>query len=300
MIFLTPVYIRENDPRFNKRKNYLVESIQSVRAQKEPHLQIVIDDGSPHGALADIQKMYGDGKTIFLRRERKEGDLLTCTNALNHGLNYILSSEHFTPNTPVSFLHSDDIAIHVGKREDTMQREGTSFLYSGAIIFFDGNPEGTIWDGLENLAFHKIQDFWIQGKLPYPTMTWTKKLLQGIQEFSARKYGQATILDSRVGCGEDVDIALTTFEFLNYLGETYSYFPEITAGYRIHSSSLSEIRDQRARKREENYVLIKHFGKRNLPLLHLKRFFCRPEEYLSFLFPYALKKKRTVKLEDYL
>lgn len=299
MIILTPVYIKNDDPRFKERMRYLGESISSVRKQKNPPIQIIIDDGSSEESFAEIARTYKDSRTIVLRRERRARDLLTCANALNYGLNYVLSSEEFSSDEYISFLHSDDILINLDKRVENMRREGTDFLYSDAIIFFDGNPEGILWEGLKKPKEIKPQDYWIHGKMPYLTMTWTKRFLLELSKFIAIKYNQRSLLDSQVGCGEDIDLALNSLEFLNNNGGNYEYLPEITAGYRIHANSLAEIRNKKTRKKEENFILEKHFGKSSLLSLHLLRGFYRPEEYFACLFPHALKKRKKVKLEDY-
>ncbi len=298
MIVLTPVYIKSGDSRFTQRKSYFEESMRSVRAQDESIRHIIIDDGSPKESLQEIKDKSTDCKTTFLRRERQPRDLLTCTNALNYGLDYVLSSRDVCLDESISFLHSDDLLINGMRRVQSLSQERSRFLYSDAVIFFDNNPEGIVWEGLKGINRGRLQDFWIRGRLPYPTMTWTKSLLLDLKEFILKKYGSPTILDPNVGCGENVDLALSTFEFLTQTEERYTYLPQITAGYRIHSESLAEIRDQKARREEENSVLVKHFGIRKLIPLHLQKFFCRPEEYLPFLFPLALKKRKKVNLEE--
>lgn len=299
MIILTPVYIKPDDKNFRKREPYLRESIESVRMQKSDLLHVIIDDGSPPDSLQEIKEEYSDRRTIFLRRERQPRNLLTCTNALNYGLDYIFSKKEISSEEQVSFLHSDDRIINVRSRIKRMVDENSRFLYSDAVIFFDDSPEEIIWEGMRDVKKGRIQNFWIQGKLPYPTMTWTKGLLSEIKDYVYSRYGKTTLLDPCVGCGEDVDMALSTIEYLNHKGEEYSYLSEITAGYRIHSNSLAGIRNQKIRKKEENSVLVKHFGRKMLFPLHLQRFIYRPEEYIPFLFPQALKKRKKVKLEEF-
>lgn len=129
--------------------------------------------------------------------------------------------------------------------------------------------------------------------MPYPTMTWSFNFLKNLTVWVGEKYGVQGFFDPEIGCGEDVDVALSSFEYAFSENYKIHYLPEITAGYRLHELSLSAIRDQTTRTKEENTVLIRHFGRFMKVLLHMGRFIVRPECYISQLM--SLKNKFRLK-----
>lgn len=294
MIVLTPIYVKENDRRFERRITYLKEAIKSVDLQSAQH--IIIDDGSSPSSLESIKDLCQEYGVTFLKRERQAYDLLTCTNALNFGLEHILASDEIDSSECICFLHSDDILIDAKARAEFMKRQNGNFLYSDAVIFVDDSSSGIVWEGLSNPK--RNSDFWVYGKMPYPTMTWTKKFLAELKKYVERKYSRTQILNSKVGCGEDVDISLMSLELLKERGENPLYLPQITAGYRIHSTSLSEVRNHKQRMKEQDAILVQHFGRRMLLPLHLRRLMARPEEYFSILLPLALQKRKRVQWKN--
>ena len=301
MIILTPYYGLKDNPDFKIRKKYLQENIDSIDRQEIDSLHVIIDDGSDDGFCDELQEEYStNNKRIIIKRDRKEGDLLTCTNALNYGLDNVLCQETFngrdlTKHNLITFLHSDDIAINLKNRKKIMNENKVDFLYTDALLFFDDNHEGLIWKGINGNIKTVINNFWVYGKMPYPTMTWSKNFLNKIKEHNKEYFCVNNILDTNIGCGEDVDIALNSLELALKLDLKVNYLPGITAGYRIHDSSLAEIRDQKKRKNEENSVLKKHFGKFGALKLHVRRLISRPECYFPKLIGFKSKKKIKLK-----
>lgn len=307
MIILTPYYGRKNDPKFATRKKYLEETIQSVDKQSSVNfLHIIIDDGSSDGVYEELMDRYSNSnQRVVLRRNRLESDVLTCSNALNFGISKILESDKvegrdLTLHSLVSVIHSDDIVINLADRKREMLDKRLSFLYTNAVIFFERNQPGLLWEGIDGKFSDVLDNFWVMGRMPYPTMTWAKRFMREIIKSNLKLYGTNSFYDNSIGCGEDIDVAAKSLKLAQKIQDNPGYLPIITAGYRIHNNSLAEIRDAKERRDEENSVLLRHFGRTGRVMLHLKRLFKRPECYFSFMLNQAIKKKKKINLGEYI
>lgn len=300
MIIITPYHAKKDHHDFGKRQKYLTETISSIDEQNLHGLtHIIVDDGSTDNFCDTIKNVYTNTERIWLRREKPSGEILTCTNALNFGIKYILDNpDRFKDSELITFIHSDDLAISLGEREDFIIKNNLDFMYSDALIFFDDSEDGFLWEGLPINTNNIEKKLWVRGKMPYITMTWKLSLVKDLIKQNKQKYAHEVLLDPHVGCGEDVDLAINTLKFIQDSDYKGGYLPEITAAYRIHGKSLAEIRDQKVRKNEENSVLEKHFGRHSIKLLHIERFINRPWLY----FPLFRKFKKSIKLKvsDYL
>lgn len=287
MIIITTYYNRYNDKRFQDREKYLLETIRSIDKQPIKNIfHLIVDDGSNPDIRSFIDKSFlNPDKRTIIRREKKKNELLTSTNARNFGLNYILHSKRsrFSGHEYITFIDSDDLLVNLEDRCDYIVNNKPSFLYSNALLFFDTSEKGLLWEGLPPET--DPANFWIKGRLPYPTMTWEISFLSKLYYYVKSKYGVEGPFDPNIGCGEDVDIALSSLEFARAQKKKISFLPEITAAYRIHTHSLATIRDPKKRKEEEDSVLTKHFGKDQLGLLHAQRLLLRPECYFGSLYP---------------
>lgn len=304
MAIITPYYGKSGDQRFVTRKRYLHQTIQSVKSQDIDLIHIIVDDGSDDGAIDEITKKFGDSdKITIIGRERKQEDRLTCTNAINYGLQKILGFEKFSHIDSkrieyVTILHSDDLAINLEARVNEMSKKSIDFLYTDAIILIESTKEKILWEGIDGSAREVRRNLWHRGRMPYPTMTWTAPFLVQMQRYVRDRYKRAFILDRSIGCGEDVDLALTSLELAEKEKMKIGYLREITAVYRIHDLSLAKIRNSRERREEENHVLKKHFGSVGKKVQHLERLINRPECYFPFLMRYVLSRRKKINLED--
>jgi len=288
MIIITTYHSRVNDQRFLKRKQYLEETIRSIDNQKLDNLfHLIVDDGSTDDIYNILRSRYtNDSRRCVVRREKNTNEPLTSTNARNFAINLCLESRSIgaidiSKHKYIMFIDSDDVVIDLNKREKFLDENGSAFLYTDALLFFDDTDKAFFWSGIR--AERAYKSFWVYGKMPYPTMTWRMDFLRELKNWININYHFDGPFDPRIGCGEDVDIALSTFECAQSKKYKIDYLPEITAGYRIHSSSLASIRNQATRASEENAVLKRHFGNTISAYLHLRRFFARPECYIPHL-----------------
>jgi len=300
MIIITPYYGKKRDKNFENRQKYLLQALMSIDKQTVPNLtHIIVDDGSTDGFCNSIKHKFSNDNRIWLRREKLINEILTCTNAINFGIKFVLENkDKFKESESITFLHSDDLAIDLSIRESAMQNEDIDFIYTDALIFFDNNDYGFKWSGLPFNYKSLEENFWIKGKMPYHTMTWRIKCIKDLIDYNNKKYKLSSLLDPTVGCGEDVDGALTTIEWAKEVGANVKYIPQVTYGYRIHNQSLASIRNQRKRRKEENSVLYKHFGYFKTISLHLKRFIERPEIYINFLMKLKNNTRENIKFRD--
>ncbi len=302
MIVITTYHGRNNDKRFSNRKQYLEETIRSIDSQNLDNLfHLIIDDGSSDGTYEILRSRYAnDNKRCILRREKNVDEPLTSTNARNFAINLCLKSHSIegidiSKQKYITFIDSDDIVIDLSKREEFLSRNDSAFLYTDALLFFDDIDTAFFWRGMR--ADRAYKNFWIYGRMPYPTMTWRIDFLRELKNWIKINYGFDGPFDSKIGCGEDVDVALSAFECAQNKKFKIDYLPEVTAGYRIHDSSLASIRNQSTRANEENSVLKRHFGDSVGMYLHFRRFFARPECYMPYLMKVKnIFRKRTSKM----
>lgn len=285
MIIITTYY--NKGQRFPNREKYLLETIKSIEEQSTKNiLHIIVDDGSDRDLTKIIDKnLLNPQRRVIIRRKKKKNELLTSTNARNFGINFVLDNIHrdnIKNHKYITFVDSDDLLIDVKESHKLMEAEKPSVMYTNALIFFDSSNEAFLWEGL--LPNSKPESFWIKGKLPYLTMSWDIDFIKELKEFRQKEYGFEGIFDPNIGCGEDVDIALSSIKYANINNKKVSFLPEITVAYRIHNQSLASTRSEKKRANEENSVLIRHFGEKRLVSLHLKRFISRPECYISSLY----------------
>lgn len=282
IIIITTYHERENDSRFINRRKYLDKTIKSIDHQnKDDIFHILVDDGSDQKIFNHLSEKYNViDKRLVLRREKKPNEPLTSTNARNFAIRFCLSNNLLNVNNDdyITFIDSDDILINFNKRTDFMYKEKPDFLYTDSLLFFNNNDVQYTWVGINPKKAYNV--FWIKGKMPYTTMTWKVSFLRKLIKYIYKKYNFNGPFDPKIGCGEDVDIALSSFECAHNNNLKISYLPTITAGYRIHEHSLATIRDQAKRKNEEKSIIRRHFGSKT-NMFYIKRFITRPECTLS-------------------
>lgn len=292
MIIITAYHGKKDDPRFESRKKYLDEMIRSVDNQTYKNIvHVIVDDGSTDDYCLLLKEKYKyNNQRLIIRREKPQGEILTASHAINFALDTCLNFEKIegvdlSQHDFVCFTDSDDLIIDIDKRVKEIEEQKLDLLYTDTLIFFDTSPYAYFWKGVSHKHKKIFDNFWILGRMPYPSMTWKKSFLMGLKEYNKQKYNINGILNSEIGCGQDVELALCSFEYAKLNNLKVGYLPEVTAGYRIHDMSIATIRNQKQRAKEENSVLVRHFGKIGALYMHIKRFICRPECY----FPQIMK-----------
>jgi glycosyltransferase involved in cell wall biosynthesis len=285
-ILVTTYHGKAEDAGISKRGQYLCELIESIdKVIDEESLHVIVDDGSTDNVCKELEKIHcNNTQRIFLRREKPANEPLTSTNARNFAISKCLDGALGQGQKYITFVDSDDLLIDINSRIELMESRGLDFLYSDAFIFFNHTDTAYFWKGME-VAKHSARGaFWVQGRMPYPTMVWSIEFIRTVREFVRNTYKFEGPFDPRIGCGEDVDIALSSLECA---GGVYkiAYLPHVTVGYRIHDNSLASIRNGQLRAREEHGVLVRHFGYYGAILLHIQRFIHRPECYIASLWP---------------
>ncbi len=305
MIIITTYHSRENDSRFTNRRTYLEQTIASINNYESSGIfHLIIDDGSTDSACDDLRETYANSTNRrVVRRDKAAGEILSSTNARNFALNLCLEEKtidgvDISAHTHITFIDSDDVIINIEERINYLTNKGCDFLYTDALLFFDDQEAAFRWEGLRKECSYT--KFWIYGKMPYPTMTWSVKFLRELKKWNNATYNFNAFFDPIIGCGEDVDIALSSFECAAARGFVVGYLPVISAGYRIHDNSLSVIRNQSLRHREENSVLVRHFGYYYSKYMYFRRFLVRPECYIHVLISVKNLFKEKLSKKDFL
>jgi hypothetical protein len=305
MIIITAYHGRGDDPASERRRGYLRNTIRSVDAQSiSALLHIIVDDGSTDGSCEEIKK-HDAGLTprVYLRREKQPGEDLSSTLARNFALAYceeekLISATGSAASRYVTFIDADDLVVSLGERLKAARQQHAAFVHSDCLIFFDDVERVYFWNGEAANPRRLRNRMWVWASMPYPTMTWRADFLLSLKAYVKKQYGVDGPFDPTIGCGEDVDIALSSLEHLSATF-TMAYVPMVTAAYRIHDSSLAAVRDGRTRRFEEESVLIRHFGPWQTKLMHVRRFLVRPECYVPSLWGLKNSLRRQTRKSDY-
>lgn len=286
MIIITPYY-DGIDSDSSERERYLEETINTVDSQQTDCFHLIVDDGNEKAPPEWVSE--GENRDV-VRREREPNDKLTCSNASNYGLRHVLFDESFSEvlenHQYVTFLHSDDLVLNLHRRREYMENNHLDLLHTNSLIFFD-DGNGVLWEGIDGDVTEILRRAWVEGRMPYPTLTWKKEFLYDLVERSRDTYGIDGLFEPSVGCGEDVDVAMRSLELVQQGEYEQGYLPEVTSGYRIHDSSLASTRSGLRRSIEENKILLRHFGVSGAALKHCKRLVTRPECYFPVLYRFV-------------
>lgn len=288
MILITTYHNNDGDERFSNRRQYLEETIASVDRQESNDIfHLIIDDGSTDDMYIVLSQKYANHPTRrVVRREKTANEPMSSTNARNYALSLVLNNASIdgvdiTKHNYISFIDSDDVVMNLNRRLQLLESSKCAFGYSDAVVFFDDSEQAFLWCGMDPM--HAYKNFWVQGRMPYPTITWRKDFLVKLKSWVKDRYGFEGPFNPFIGCGEDVDVALSSFECAAFLNEGAEYLQEVTAGYRIHNYSLASVRSKVRRGREEMKVLTQHLGFWGAIFAHTQRFFVRPECYFPIL-----------------
>lgn len=261
-----------------RARRLLRATVASVDAQATEVLHCIVDDGNSKECSSYLESAYSGPSRIILHRSKQPAEVLGCPPALNFAFDHILDgklSRSIPEDSMVTALHADDLALSFDQRVAACGSTA-SFCYSDAALLIEGSREILSWPSLRFPLRHTRALFWMLGRFAYPTMTWRLGFLNLLREYNAVAYGHKTVMDSRVGCAEDVDLCLASLECAVAHGAEVAAPKAVTAVYRIRDDSLSEIRDPGERWREERFILRKHFGAAS-SLLRAGRVVVRPE-----------------------
>jgi hypothetical protein len=242
---ITPVYVSPEFPSRLELFDKTVASVNMLRSNEATHLHIVVDDGSTDPAgLKHVLEKYDDGRIRYLRRERKETDLKTASNALNFGIDAVLDGHEKIPEykniDSVTPLHSDDLMYDVASRAKSLALADVGAALSKVVVLREGTerihtPDFTM----------SARDYVMQGIAPYPveSMMWKPSTLAGM-----RKYNKETLPADQRFDGvyhpdfvnvEDVLATKLTALYLCNANLRIAVSEEISMLYRYHQDSLS-------------------------------------------------------------
>lgn len=223
------------------RFDFFKQTIASLVRQNRPVVGLVIDDDSPMSNEVRLVVDYfnTNGNLRYVNRQKKDSDLHTASNALNLGLELVLgknkdvfSKSEIGNLNFVAYLHSDDLlpVDGISKRVDAIR--GSDFVFS-KMMFIDefGKPKSIYGNlnSVDNYAFG----------FPHHSSLWSLNFLKDVKTHVQDVYGQEYIFDSRICCGEDRDVSLSSLETLKKSGRNFTFIPSISYFYRAQSDSIT-------------------------------------------------------------
>lgn len=241
---ITPVYVSPEFPSRLELFDKTVASVNTLCSNGTTHLHIVVDDESTDPAgLKRVLEKYDDSRIRYLRRERKETDLKTASNALNFGIDAVLDGHDKIPEykniDSVTPLHSDDLMYDIASRAKSLERADVGAVLSRIVVLRDGTerihePDFTM----------SAQDYVRQGIAPYPvaSLMWKRSTLAGMREYNKAKLPRAQRFDGIYRPDfvnvEDVLVSKLTALYLCDAHLRMAVSEEISMLYRYHQDSL--------------------------------------------------------------
>lgn len=241
---ITPVYVSPDFPSRLQLFDRCVASVHKLGSDGTAHLHIVVDDGStdPDGIQRVLEK-YDDPRIRYLRRERKETDLKTASNALNFGIDAVLEGHERIPESKtisaVTPLHSDDLVYDVSSRAKALEPADIGAALSTIAIHRHGKraihePDFALW----------ARDYVTRGIAPYPvgSIMWKPSVLEGMKKYNKENPDGNQRFDGVyhpefVNC-EDVLATKLTALYLCKANLRIAVSSEVSIAYHYHEDSL--------------------------------------------------------------
>ncbi|HYI12309.1 MAG TPA: hypothetical protein VEK57_24865 [Thermoanaerobaculia bacterium] len=241
---ITPVYVSPDFPSRLELFDKCVASVHKLGSNGTAHLHIVVDDGStdPEGINCVLRK-YDDHRIRYLRRERKETDLRTASNALNFGIDAVLEGHERIPEyesiSAVTPLHSDDLMYDVSSRAKSLEPAGIGAVVGKIAVYRDGQrvihePDFTL----------RARDYVARGIAPYPvaSIMWKPGTLKGMKMYNKEKLAGDQRFDGVYHPGfvnvEDVLVTKLTALYLCKTKLRIAVSDEVSMAYHYHDDSL--------------------------------------------------------------
>jgi glycosyltransferase involved in cell wall biosynthesis len=140
-------------PTYN-RADYLVEAVESVKAQDYPNLEVLVsDNASTDGTEEQIKKYLADSRFRYYRNEKNLGNVE----------NYRKLIYEYASGPLAHILADDDYFIdrqHLSKAVRLMKEQGAGIVFSGAESRYQREKEGRSMSlGLEEIL---AQEWWVE------------------------------------------------------------------------------------------------------------------------------------------
>lgn len=220
-LIITPTY---------KRDKLLMNNILSVQQQNyQSYLHLIVDDDNSQ-KTKELISTLADSRIIYLPRLRSANDLKTCSNAINHGLNYITSNDYTFKY--IKILHDDDMLYKdVLKRHAKYLSNNSIGMVHGKEIRWDqekGNYEikGVRFSSNPKILKLKVLANYIQ----YTTITYLYK------EFIKIKSGGRLWYKPNQCYGEDKDVTARYLDLISKDGYKVYFDENICSIYRKSGS----------------------------------------------------------------
>jgi glycosyltransferase involved in cell wall biosynthesis len=242
---ITPVYVSPEFPSRLELFDKTVASVHRLDSNGAAHLHIVVDDGSTDpSCLKRVLEKYADSRIRYLRRERKETDLKTASNALNLGIAAVLDGHEKIPEykniDSVTPLHSDDLMYDIASRAKSLAGADVGAALGKIVVLREGTekihaPDFTM----------SARDYVMQGIAPYPvgSIMWKRSTLAGMRKYNEERLPADQRFEGVYHPGfvnvEDVLVAKLTALYLSDADLRIAVSEQISMLYRYHIDSLS-------------------------------------------------------------
>ena len=261
---VVPVYATEE----NMRLNYMCQTLESVANQTFKDIVCIVVDDDSKVDVEGFVSGFNNPKFRYVRREKKDGELKTASNALNMGFGLamdkssdVFSSREAQDLAAICYLHSDDLLPRssVAKRLKQLDAKAP-FVFSNIItINAEGNVLGEIAWAFPNVKKSNLRRF------PHHSSMWSIDFAKSIRDYVACHYSSEGIFDPQLSHYEDRDASISAVETANDIGASIKHIASPLYVYRLHESSIS-----RDPEREVRILVQRPYveGKHNLQAYH--------------------------------
>jgi glycosyltransferase involved in cell wall biosynthesis len=251
---IIPVYASTSE-----RLKYFNDCLKSITRQQYPTITIVVDDGSPK--FDDVKQIFennNNGSLRLVQRTRHPNDKKTASNAINYGIEKILSnSDEILTHSEmgkikgICYLHSDDMFTKTSIEQRMNALKDKSVVYSN-LFRIDSQSKPISKYGCGKKILVSCHTF------PHHSTMWHIDFLKELKSYIHQKFNQPGLFDKNLCAGEDRDVTLNTIRFAKKNNYPIIFIDGPTYLYRDQKDSITCLMSQKQKSQDAKRINQKH------------------------------------------